>query len=91
MAKKSNDQSKKGGVLARSALYAYASKHSKAAIDYLAEVLHDPKIQPSVRMAAAKALLDKALPDLKSTEVKGEEGGPIEIVIVKEKILQEHE
>lgn len=88
MAKKSNVKKKTGGVIARAALYQHVSQYSKDAIDVLVDLMKNAA-QESVRMGAAKALLDKALPDLKATEHTGEEGGPIEIRIIED--IAKHE
>ena len=83
MAKNSKVESKKGGVVSRQTLYQVASKYSKEAIETLYDLMKNGN-QESVRMGAAKALLDKALPDLKTTEFTGENGGDIVIKIVEE-------
>ena len=83
MAKKKNGQGKGGGVIARAALYQHVSQYSKDAIDTLVDLMHNAT-QDSVRMGAAKALLDKALPDLKATEISGEDHGPLLIKIIED-------
>lgn len=86
MAKTTKGESKKGGVTNRGTLYAYASAYSFEAIDFLVEIMRDEQTQKAVRMGAARALLDKSLPDLKSTELTGQENGPIEIILKAEKL-----
>ena len=82
--KKSKVKARKGGVVSRQTLYQVASKYSKEAIDTLYDLmLHGT--QEGVRLGAAKALLDKALPDLKAVEHSGTEGGPLQITIVEDK------
>ncbi len=67
----------------RQGLYAYASTFSREAIEVLADMMHNAKNE-GVRMGAAKALLDKALPDIKATEISTGDNGPLEIRIVGE-------
>lgn len=61
------DEAKKGGVKGRQGLYAYASKYSKEAIDIL-YLLMTTSRNEGIRLGAAKALLNKCLPDLKAAE-----------------------
>lgn len=77
-------ESKSGGVIARANLYAHASKYALEAIDFLATTMRDERTQKSVRVSAANKLIDKCLPDLKATELTGEDSGPIQFVIVKD-------
>ena len=80
----SNESTNRGGkTQSRQGLYALASTYSRAAITTLADLMQNAK-QESVRMGAAKALLDKALPDLKTTEFTGEGGQDIVIRIIDE-------
>ena len=67
----------------RQGLYAYASTYSRQAIEVLAEMMLNAKNE-GVRMGAAKALLDKALPDIKATEISTGDNGPLEIRIISE-------
>ena len=57
--------------------------HSKEAIETLYDLmLHGS--QEGVRLGAARALLDKALPDVKSVEITGEDHGPLLIKIIED-------
>jgi hypothetical protein len=84
MVKKGKVESKKGGVVSRQTLYQVASKYSREAIEFLAKTMQDPTVQRSVRVSAANKLIDKTLPDLKATEISGENGGEILLRIVEE-------
>ena len=83
MAKEESDEAVKGGTPSRQGLYAIAAKYSAEAIKTLYDLMKNGK-QEAIRMGAAKALLDKSLPDIKAVEVTGEDHGPIEILIVKD-------
>lgn len=63
----------------RQGLYARAAKHATLAIDTLVELLNCNN--ENVRLGAAKALLDKCLPDLKASDLSIlEEKKPIPIM-----------
>lgn len=83
MAKGTKAEPKRGGVVSRQTLYQVASKYSKEAIETLYDLMKNSR-QESVRMGAAKVLLDKALPDLRATEVTGENNGPVLIKIIED-------
>lgn len=71
----SNKSSKnKGGVKGRHALYAMVAGRADEIINHLFDTMNNPKAQDSVRMSAANKLIDKILPNLKSTELKNEDG-----------------
>ena len=57
------------------------------AVDTLQRLMDGTLVLPApdaqVRIAAAKLLLAKALPDLSSVEMTGAEGGPVQITINK--------
>lgn len=55
----------------RQGLYAKAAKHAQDAIDVLVKEMHDGDNSNS-RVGAAKALLAKAIPDLKAMELTGQ-------------------
>lgn len=87
MAKKdSKEQKNKGGSISRSALYAFASKYSKDAIETLYWLMKNAS-QDSVKMGAANALLSKALPDLKAVELTGDTEKPLVFRIIEERNL----
>lgn len=80
-----SNEAKKGGVKSRQGLYAYANKYSKEAIDVLVGFMRNSRNE-GIRFGAARAILDKCLPDLKATDASlEEEREPLEIVIVEEK------
>lgn len=62
-----NNVAKQSGVKGRQGLYAYASKYSKEAIDVLYQLMTTSNNE-GIRLGAAKALLNKCLPDLRATE-----------------------
>lgn len=64
---KTSHEAKRGGVKNRGSLYAVAAAHSKEAIDTLYDLMMNSK-NDNVRLGAAKAILDKSLPDLKPSE-----------------------
>lgn len=70
MSRKISAKAKNRGSPSREILYSEAAKHAPRAIEVLAELL-DHKNE-NVRVAAAKAILSKAIPDLKATEISGD-------------------
>ena len=63
----------------RTNLYAIVSRHAPRAIQVLVESMESK--MPAVKMAAAKTLLAKCLPDIKALELGGDNGGPIQILV----------
>lgn len=61
-----------GGVPNRGSLYAVAAAHSKEAIDTLYDLMKNSK-NDGIRLGAAKAILNKALPDLKQSDLYDED------------------
>lgn len=84
MAKKLDGKAKHGGarIPTKSSLYAKASKYSVEMLDILVDLARNAQ-QESVRMSAAGKVLDKALADLKTTEV--EVSGDVRVHIVEDK------
>lgn len=78
--KQSKDEAKYQGVPKRANLYARLSKYAPKTIKRIVELL-DSKNE-SVALGAAKALLDKCLPDVKAVELTNETQEPLKIVIV---------
>lgn len=79
MAGKNNNPTKPkngGRPVGRKALYNYASKYAYEAIDELVDQMRNAR-QSAVRTGAAKALLNKCLPDLKAMELSGDEENPL--------------
>lgn len=68
----------KGGNVSRAAMYLKASNHFFEALDTLVDLMRNAR-QESVRASAANKLIDKVLPDLKATELTGEDGGAIQV------------
>lgn len=64
----------------RQGLYAKAAKHAELAIGTLAELLNSPN--ENIRLGAAKALLDKCLPDVKAVEMDQATDNNLKINIV---------
>ena len=58
---------KLGRPVGRLALYNYTSKHAYEAIETILDLMRNSK-QDTVRFGAAKVLINKCLPDLKSVE-----------------------
>ncbi len=80
---KTTSISKTPGPMSRTGLYSYTSKYTKEAIDAIVNIMRTTRNE-SLKLGAAKALLDKNLPDLRATEVTGEDHGPLIIKIVSE-------
>ena len=80
--KGTNLPKKKKGTkpVAKQTLYQVASAHSKRAIERLCELMESRN--ENVALGAAKALLNKALPDLRVTELQGNEDKPIGVVVL---------
>lgn len=66
---KENTEPKKRGNLSQQAIYGKVSARSQEILDVLFALLTDPN--RNLRFAAAKTLLNKIVPDLKSVEVGG--------------------
>lgn len=81
----SNDELNKGGVQGRSGLYAYVSKYTKEAIDVLVILMRTSRNE-GIKMGAARALLDKSLPDLKADDASLESTEPLRIVFTSKPI-----
>lgn len=62
-----NEEAKQGGVESRKGLYAYASKHSKEAIDILYILMTTSKNE-GIRLGAARSILNKCLPDPRAAD-----------------------
>lgn len=74
---------KGGGVVKREDVYQYVSKFSQEAVDTLIEIMRTSRNE-ALKMGAAKTLLDKCIPDLKATEVTGEQGGAVLVRLITE-------
>ncbi len=80
----SNNEAKKGGVIGRQGLYAHVSKYTVEAVDCLYELMKSSRNE-GIRLGAAKAILDKSLPDMKATELVSQNTEPLIIKIVEGK------
>ena len=66
----------------RSATYAKVAMHTDKIINKLVELL-DSRTE-SIALGAANTLMSKILPDLRATELTGENQGPLRVIIVSE-------
>lgn len=84
MAKTQKPGNQGGGYHSRNSIKKKAAAAAIDAITVLVSIMKDPKAQDSSRVSAAKTILNKALPDLKSTEWKSEDGDQLRgLIIVK--------
>ena len=60
-------EAKKGGVLNKGSLHAVAAAYSMEAIETLYDLMKNSK-NDGIRLGAAKALINKVLPDLNKTD-----------------------
>ena len=80
MAEKTNDELNTGGTPNQKMHYQTVSAKGQKIFETMVALLDDRN--PLVRLGAAKALMNKILPDLKGIELTGEDGGPIRIRII---------
>ncbi len=73
-------QAKSGGVPNQAALYSKVAAKENDILGALFEMLASRN--ENIRLGAAKALINKILPDLKSTELTGANGEPIKFNII---------
>ncbi len=71
---------KRGGTQNQAALYQQLAKHAPAAIAKLVELMGSRN--ENISLGAAKTLLAKVVPDLRSTELTGANGEPIKFNII---------
>lgn len=74
MAQTESTGTKKRGVPSKKSINLLYQANAKDALQVLIELMTDKDTQDSVRVSAASKILDKVIPDLKSMEVKNEEG-----------------
>lgn len=77
-----NGEAKKRGVTPRSAIYAKISKKRELVLETFFELLESKN--ESVKLGAAKVLLNKLIPDLKATELKSQDNLVVKIVTADE-------
>lgn len=75
------NEAKTPGPINRQGLYAYVSQYTKEAIDVLVEIMRTTRNE-SLKLGAAKAIIDKNLPDVKAVEITGQDGGPIRVQLI---------
>jgi hypothetical protein len=69
-----------GGVISRDAAYRKTAAHFQEALDVWVELLNSRN--DAIRLGAANKIIDKCLPDVKSVEITGENGGPIKLNLI---------
>ena len=69
--------------MSKAQLYAYVQQYSKEAVDVLLDIMRSSHNE-GLKMGAAKGLLDKCIPDLRATEITGEEGGAVLVRLITE-------
>lgn len=84
-AEQTDQEPKNGGarIPNKGSLQAYAQNFTKEAIDCLVNIMRTTRNE-SLKMGAAKVLLDKGVPDLKATELSTGDNSPLLIKIVSE-------
>lgn len=68
----------------RDALYRKVANHALEAIDTIVGEMKAPTKMASVKIGAAKVILNKALPDLKATELTGKDGAAFTVQLIKQ-------
>lgn len=89
-----SNQGKGGGVPSRDVLYRKVAKKAEACIDYLIDIVEGRQLANSVKMGAARILLNKVLPDIKVQETRQEPDRPLGVVILpalKNEVIKENE
>lgn len=82
MAKKKDSlEKKKGGVPSKQVLYQKAAANSLEAIECLVKIMREGDAD-SNKVAAARTLLNKSIPDLKENALKNEDGSAFLIKLV---------
>ena len=81
--KNQSPQAKRGRTPNKGTLLSHLQNFSAEAIDYLVDTMRNSRNE-NLRFGAARAILDKTVPDLKATEIVGENNGPLLIKIISE-------
>lgn len=83
MAEKTTTQEAKptGATPSRGTLQSYIQNFTLEAIDCLVDIMRNSRNE-SLKVGAAKTLIDKSIPDIKAVELTGENGGPIKLNII---------
>lgn len=81
-------KAKKRGTPARDVLYSEAAKYAPRAIAVLVNIMEHGD-NDNARMGAAKAILAKAIPDLKTTDLNVTNSEPVQVRIVSEETIND--
>jgi len=82
MPKEQSLESHKRGVPSKRAITLKYLGHAEEALEVLVETMRNKRAQDTARLAAARAILDKVIPDVRAMEIMGEDHGPIRVIIV---------
>jgi hypothetical protein len=81
-----SEEKKTGGIKSRQQLYAMFSPHAELAVETLVKACTNGN--PAVRVGAAKTILAKLVPDLKSTEITGADGQQFTINLIRDYVTK---
>ena len=76
-------QAKKQGPPNQGSLQAYIQNFTLEAIDALVEILRTTRNE-SLKMGAAKVIIDKSIADIKAIELSGKDGSPIRVQLIND-------
>ena len=74
-------EAKKGGAPNQGSLQSYIQNYTKEAIDAIVVILRTSRNE-SLKMGAAKLIIDKSIADKKAVELSGANGEPIKLNII---------
>lgn len=80
-AKTPSSEAKTGKTPSRDMLYSEVAKYAPRAIEVLVDIMENGD-NSNAKTGAAKAILAKAIPDLKAMEVYGKDGEKFEALVV---------
>lgn len=90
MEDKQSSELRKGGVPSRRAMTLKYLGYSEEALEVLVETMRNKTAQDTARLAAARAILDKVIPDMKAVELSGEDSaGLVFKLVIDKKQLEE--
>lgn len=78
-----SQEKRKGGVPSKQKLYQLAAAHAEESIKTLIEIVRNGD-SDSNKIGAAKILLSKCIPDLKSAELSGKDGEVLTFIIKRD-------
>ena len=81
-----SEEKKTGGIKSRQQLYAMFSPHAELAVETLVKACTNGN--PAVRVGAAKTILAKLVPDLKSTEITGADRQQFTINLIRDYVTK---